>query len=137
MKMPCLNHPSKTAPLSQNFCGNQTPASYAFCHERNNDSKNRLTLRRGGAYYSFTKLTHEYGYGSDISLEMGNLSVGFAGADYGMLASLGDASLDSLTLETPGVSALASYTPPASEPKARIEQRRNLLVDLRLRSVLY
>jgi hypothetical protein len=27
-----------------------------------------LTINGGGAYYSFTRLTHEYGYGSDIEL---------------------------------------------------------------------
>src|SRR5258705_6059247 len=32
-----------------------------------------LTLRGGGAYYSFTRLTHEYGYGSDIELQQGQL----------------------------------------------------------------
>src|SRR5262245_37106694 len=46
------------------------------------DAKNKLTIRGGGAYFSFTRLTHEYGYGSDLSLERGDLSVGFAGADY-------------------------------------------------------
>lgn len=88
------------------------------------EQKNKLSIRGGGAYYSFTKLTHEYGYGSDISLEMGNLSVGFAGANYGMLANLGDTPLDSITLDTPSVQLLAMHTPPTSLSKARIEQRR-------------
>src|SRR5712691_1621949 len=39
----------------------------------------KLTIRGGGAYYSFARLTHEYGYGSDIELASGHLSVGFAG----------------------------------------------------------
>ncbi len=99
------------------------------------DSKNRITIR-GGAYYSFTRLTHDYGYGSDISLEMGNLSVGFAGADYGMLANLGAVPLDSVTLEMPGVSVLASYMPPTSEPKARVEQRRSAN-GVKMESLLY
>jgi hypothetical protein len=89
------------------------------------DLKNKLTIRGGGAYYSFTKLTHEYGYGSDISLEMGNLLVGFAGADYGMLANLGDTQLDNVTLDTPSVQVLALSVPPTSLSKARIEQRRS------------
>ncbi len=88
------------------------------------DQKNKLTIRGGGAYYSFTRLTHEYGYGSDISLEMGNLSVGFAGAAYGMLANLGDTPLESVTPETQGVEMLASHAPPSSLSKARAEQRR-------------
>src|SRR5258708_32119604 len=37
-----------------------------------------LTMRGGGAFYSFARLTHEYGYGSDFELESGSLSVGFS-----------------------------------------------------------
>jgi hypothetical protein len=88
------------------------------------DQKNKLTVRGGGAYYSFTRLTHEYGYGSDISLEMGNLSVGFAGADYGMLANLGDIPLESVTQDTQSVLVMALETPPTSLSKARVEHRR-------------
>ena len=39
----------------------------------------------GGAYYSFVHFNHEYGQGSDISLEQEQLSVGFAGVDYGLI----------------------------------------------------
>jgi len=87
--------------------------------------ENILTTRGGGAYFSFSRLTHEYGYGSDISLERGNLSVGFAGADYGMMANLGDIQLDDVRVEAPGVEMLASLSPPTLLPKARIEQRRS------------
>jgi hypothetical protein len=83
-----------------------------------------MTLRGGGAYYSFTRLTHEYGYGSDIGLEQNYLSVGFAGADYGMLTNLGDIPLESITLEHPATTFLANYEVPREEPKARVEQRR-------------
>jgi hypothetical protein len=100
------------------------------------DLKDKLTIRGGGAYYSFTRLTHEYGYGSDISLERENLSVGFAGADYGMLANLGDIPLDNITLDTPGVEGLALYTPPTLLSKVRIEQRRSG-EGIRLGNVLY
>ena len=89
------------------------------------DYKKKLTINGGGAYYSFSRLTHEYGYGSDISLERGELSVGFAGADYGMMANLGDIPLDDVRVEAPGVEMLASLSPPTLLPKARIEQRRS------------
>jgi hypothetical protein len=69
-------------------------------YKKNNKT---LTIRGGGAYYSFTRLTHEYGYGSDIQLESGDLSVGFAGANYGMLTTLGDVPLDEITIEHPSV----------------------------------
>lgn len=84
--------------------------------------ENKLTI--GGGYYSFSRLTHEYGYGSDIALEQDSLSVGFAGADYGMLTNLGDVSLDEITLEHPSVRFLSEYVPPTREPDARSEYRR-------------
>jgi hypothetical protein len=92
----------------------------------NNDYKNNksLTLRGGGAYYSFARLTHEYGYGSDIELGSDYLSVGFAGADYGMLTSLGDLPIEEITREHPGVQFMAAYNVPGEEPKARSEYRR-------------
>jgi len=87
-------------------------------------NKDKLTIRGGGAYYSFVRLTHEYGYGSDISLYDGWLSTDFAGANYGILTTLGNVPLENLTVETPAVQFLATHTPPSEEPKARIEQRR-------------
>jgi hypothetical protein len=84
--------------------------------------ENKLTI--GGAYYSFSRLTHEYGYGSDIELQQDSLSVGFAGADFGMLTNLGDVPLEDLVLEQPALRFLASYEPPLREPDARAEARR-------------
>jgi hypothetical protein len=83
-----------------------------------------LLIRGGGAYYSFAMLTNEYGAGSDIGLEQGQLRVGFAGADFGFLTSLGDLAIDSLTVENPGVSLLAEFETPSAEPDAREQQRR-------------
>lgn len=84
--------------------------------------ENKLTI--GGAYYSFSRLTHEYGYGSDLSLEQDYLSVGFAGADFGMLTNLGDVSLEEMVMEQPALRFLAGYEPPRREADARVEQRR-------------
>ena len=83
-----------------------------------------MTMRGGGAYYSFTRLTHEYGFGSDIALDSDFLSVGFAGADYGMLVNLGDVTLDKLPLEDPRVRSMSDYTPPSKESDARREARK-------------
>jgi hypothetical protein len=98
----------------------------------------RLTIRGGGSYYSFTRLTHEYGYGSDIELQPAqkpefvappiaeyNFLVGFAGANYGFIVTLGNVPLEKVTLEHDGVKFLAAYDPPSEEPKARVEQRRS------------
>lgn len=82
------------------------------------DSK--LSTRGGGAYYSFARLTHEYGYGSDISLEQDYLSVGgFGGASFGFIVSLGDVPLENVTGETDGVRFLSEYQTPAAEKEAR------------------
>jgi hypothetical protein len=80
-----------------------------------------LTIRGGGAYYSFAKLTHEYGYGSDLSLESGYLAVGFAGADYGLMIELGDVALDEISIDHPSVRSLADYAAPRQESQARAE----------------
>ena len=53
-------------------------------------------MREGGAYYSFTRKTHEYGYGSDIELSDGRFTVGFAGGNYGYFLPLGDIPSDQL-----------------------------------------
>ena len=81
-------------------------------------------LRGGGAFYSFTKRHHEYSNTTDISLEQGYLKAGFAGADYGMLTTLGDVPLENVNLETGAAQILASHTPASEEPQARVEQRR-------------
>ena len=81
-------------------------------------------MRGGGAYYSFSKLTHEYGYGSDLSLEQNYLKVGFAGCNYGMIVKLNDISLQELSTDHPGVFSLSRYSAPEDEPTARAEERR-------------
>jgi hypothetical protein len=83
-----------------------------------------VVLRGGGAYYSFTRLTHEYGYGSDISLDTGQLLVGFAGADYGFLTNLGDVPIENVGLDSPAVALFAAYKAAHEEPVARTEYRK-------------
>ena len=85
---------------------------------------NDYGMRGGGAYYSFTVRKHDYSSTSDISLEQGELSSGFAGANYGMLTTLGDTPLENVSLETGAAQILASHSPAADEPQARVEQRR-------------
>jgi hypothetical protein len=92
--------------------------------EAYNKNRKTLTIRGGGAYYSFARLTHEYGYGSDLSLDSGYLSVGFAGADYGMIIDLGEVSLDEISNDYPRVLSLLNYSPAKDLPQARVEQRQ-------------
>lgn len=93
----------------------------SFVHKKN---KKGITIPGGGAYYSFTLLTHEYGWGSDIQLQQGQLSTGFAGANYGALVSLGDTPLENISLATPAAQVLVEHFPPTEEPNTRIEQRK-------------
>ena len=84
-----------------------------------------IKRRGGGAYYSFFYLSHDYGYGSDIELDLGLLHTGFAGADYGILTNIGDVPLDEVTLEDARVTYLAGYRAPSREPEARTEFKRS------------
>ena len=85
------------------------------------NSKRRLAINGGGAYYSFVRKTHEYGRGSDIELAQDNFSVGFAGADYGFLLNLGDVSLDQVANDHVATRALMAYTPTIKEAEVRGE----------------
>lgn len=84
----------------------------------------KLSLRGGGAYYSFTRLTHEYGYGSDVSLEQDQFGVGFAGANFGFMVNLGDVPLEEVSAETEAVQFMAAFKPPAPEREARASYRQ-------------
>lgn len=87
--------------------------------------REKLTVREGGAYYSFTKLSNNYDRDSQIQLEQETLSTGFAGADFGFLASLGDTPLESVGLDNQAVQYLAAFVAPTVEPEARDQQRRS------------
>ena len=81
-----------------------------------------FTIRGGAAYYSFTKKEHSYNSIPQIELSQKSLSVGFAGADYGFIANLGEISLAGVSKETLEVNFLANYKPPTNEPEVRLEQ---------------
>jgi hypothetical protein len=49
---------------------------------------------------------------------------GFAGADYGLIVTLGNVPLEKVTLDHDGVKFLVTYDPPSAEPMARTEARR-------------
>ncbi|HJZ81047.1 MAG TPA: hypothetical protein VKD91_11905 [Pyrinomonadaceae bacterium] len=106
-------------------------------------------INGGGAYFSFYYRTHQYGRGSDLELNRrilgpdlssddhaplrpgveglpseATFSVGFAGADYGMMTDLGDVAVESINLDHASLAFLLKYQPPAPEPQARCEHRR-------------
>jgi hypothetical protein len=80
-------------------------------------------IRGGGAYYSFTKLTHEYG-NNDLGLELGQFRVGFHGANYGFLTNLGDVALERITIKSPAALQLSAYARVRQEADARMEYQR-------------
>jgi hypothetical protein len=83
-----------------------------------------LLIRGGGAFFSFSERNHEYGNSSDLMLEDNSFDVGFAGANFGFLTSLGAVPLDSVTEDLPGVRFLADFVAPTTERGAREQQRR-------------
>jgi len=78
----------------------------------------------GGPYFSFANRSHRYGYGSDIELSQNNLSVGFAGVDFGMMTNIGDTPLDQITMDDLRLMQINAYRPPRPESEARAEYRR-------------
>jgi hypothetical protein len=84
----------------------------------------RLTIQGGGSYYSFTRLSHEYGNSTQIGLEQGQFLTSFAGADYGMLTNVGDVPLEAVNFEHAAVNFLATYERAVDESQARSEYRR-------------
>lgn len=84
----------------------------------------RIDIRGGGAYFSFFHRAHEYGYGSDLELQRNNFTVGFAGADYGMIVNLGDVPIDQISENDPRFMFMSEYEPRTIEPEARAEFRK-------------
>jgi hypothetical protein len=87
---------------------------YAFTStvSANVDPETVLPIRGGGAFYSFTKRSHKYGPWSEISLQDEKLVVGFDSGILGLMTSLGDVPLESVTDDTAAVSFLAEINPP-------------------------
>jgi hypothetical protein len=71
-----------------------------------------LPILGGGAYYSFTERTNKLGPWSDIRFEENRLAAGLSNQAIGILTSLGDVPLASVSLTTPGLDFLSKLTPP-------------------------
>jgi hypothetical protein len=84
----------------------------------------KLSTPGDGAFYSFARLTQEFGHGSDIMLDGGRFFGGLGGANFGFFVNLGDVPLESVSLETSGVQPLAEFQTPLAEREAREQQRR-------------
>ncbi len=82
-----------------------------------------LSTRGGGAYYSFTLRSHEYGRGTNIGLEQDYLGTGFGGADFGFISNIGDAPLETLSTADEAVRFAAAFKVPTAEADARATHR--------------
>lgn len=87
------------------------------------NTKRRLAVPSGGALYSFVNSTYESRGGYDIQFYHEQFSVGFAGADYGMLLNMADTPLDQVVSEHEAVRALLDYTSATAEAAARSAHR--------------
>lgn len=79
--------------------------------------KKDLPLAGGGAYYSFTKLTHDLDKWAELRLRDGELQTGFTPRSLGVLAVVGELALEQVNLTHPTVKLLANYEPPATLPE--------------------
>ncbi len=81
---------------------------------------NRLRFSGVGAFYSFNSLNHSP-WRADLKLKDGALEVAFGPDVIGAVTTLGDVPIDSVTLNSPGVSTLATYAPPLERKRAQSE----------------
>ncbi len=84
-----------------------------------------LPISGGGAAYSFTKKTHEFGPWSEIGLQNGKIFCGFAGGVLGYMTNLGDMQIENVTLNSGGVDYLAGLAPPKNRSEAIEQSYRN------------
>jgi hypothetical protein len=84
----------------------------------------KLSTSGDGALYSFVRLTHDYGFGSDIMLEQDQFRVGFAGADFGFMVNMGNVPLETVTEEAEAMQFMTSFKTPSAEPEARKAYRQ-------------
>jgi len=87
--------------------------------------REKLTIGEGGAFYSFTRLSNSYDRDPQILLERDTFSTGFAGANFGFLALLGDIPIESAGLDHKCVQYRATFVAPSLEPEAREQQRKS------------
>jgi hypothetical protein len=102
----------------------------------NADPDTILPIKGGGAFYSFTEKSHSLGPWSEISLQDDKLVTGFTSESLGLITSLGDVPLETLSLNTAGVEYLAGLTPPTRYMDAH-QQRKNNLNGISVGSLTY
>jgi hypothetical protein len=89
---------------------------------------NWSSIRGGGAYYSFSKKSHNYDEAPQIELQLNSFSVGFSGADYGFISDLGETKLATVDNGFEAVRILSEYKPPSLESLARTERNNSSIL---------
>lgn len=87
-------------------------------------NKKTIVMRGGGSYYSFSLRTHEYGNGTDLGLESGELKSVFAGFNIGIMTNLVNVPFEEITPDHPFAHFVSTYGAPGTELEARSEQQR-------------
>lgn len=77
------------------------------------DQTVQMPLRGGGAYYSFSKLSHEASTWSDIKFQEGELHTGVNNLTLGLMTMMGDVPLENLALDNPAVKFISQLALPA------------------------
>jgi hypothetical protein len=85
--------------------------------------QDKLVTSIGGSSYSFVRLTHDYGQGTDIELDRDKFLVGLSGASFGYFANLGDVPLDAVALGHAALRPIV-FEPPSKLHEARTQQMR-------------
>jgi hypothetical protein len=80
-----------------------------------------MPLRGGGAFYSFTKLSHAASPFSDIMFQSGRFRVALSGLTYALMTMQGETPLEQLTADHPAVKYLRDLVPPLDYQDLRIE----------------
>lgn len=88
------------------------------------DEDDPIGIRGGGAYYSFTTRLHSYNKIPQISLDRGDLYVGFYGPNYGFFHDLGAVSLEGVSLEAGTPKFLIDHTPPTLYDEVLVEAKK-------------
>lgn len=86
--------------------------------------ENKISIRGGAAYYSFTNESHDYNETPQIELQNGDFSVGFYGANFGFISDADEIPLSKITEQNKNLSFLINYRPPTIESEARNEYRK-------------
>lgn len=84
-----------------------------------------LPIRGRGAYYSFSRLRHALDKWSEIRFYDGLLEVGFGDRVLGLIAAIGDTSLETLNPETRGFDYLRKLRPPILSRDAVSQSKKN------------